>query len=151
LAGPHVLFHLIFPRAPRVSLSGSFLPPRETTALAPAPQPVRRSAASRAPLRPSSHARRRRSTPRPRRAFTALAPRPHRACAARSAPAPPVRCHAVATPLRRRSPPPAAPAHLPHTPTCVHSRPFQVHSTFDSSTHKVFKELPLRLFLRFLP
>ena len=145
-AGPacQPLFLLFSTRTTALGLSLSTTrtppPPRQCSPLltAAAAGPQRR----RLRTAPPPHARRRRTSP---------APAPRSACA-RATTAPRLRRrYAAAAPLRRRTPLPATPAHLPHTPTRVHSRPFQVLSTLDSSAHKVFEELPLRLFLRFLP
>jgi hypothetical protein len=109
LAGPHVLFLLTVPRAPRVSLTLTSLLPREPP---PVPSlrrhaPTRRRCSTRSapapPHAPSSSS----PAPRPRLARSAPTPpasRPRRACA----PAPPAPRAAASHVQRRRF---AAPPH----------------------------------------
>ena len=104
MAGPHVLFHLTVPRAPRVSLTLTSLLPREPP---PVPSlrrhaPTRRRCSTRSspapPHAPSS------SSPAPRPRLARSTPR----CAALRCPAPPAPRAAASHVQRRRF---AAPPH----------------------------------------
>jgi len=138
LAGPTVLFSLNPSAGPTRQLHTFFLSPRETAA--PAPAPVRRSAAATPapPLRRRSHS----TAPPPARAHTPLL----RCCSAAARAPTPRLCHPRAAALRRRRPLPTraaspAPICLPHS--CIQDR-FDP-STLGLSARKVFEELPLRL------
>ena len=153
LAGPPVLF----------SLNPSAGPTRQSHCCSslsrncrPAPVPVRRSAAARAPParhskpppRPSSSLRRRPRSPTLAHAALALLLRSHTRAQAASVP-----------PTRRRSPPPSAslqaPASLLHStaplllPCTSLQAKFEVPSTLCLSARQVFEELPLRPFSSF--
>ena len=153
LAGPPVLFSLNLSAGPtRQSHCCSSL----SRNCRPAPVPVRRSAAARAPParhskpppRPSSSLRHRTRSPTLAHAAPALLLRSHTRAQAASVP-----------PTRRRSPPPSAslqaPASLLHStaplllPYTSLQAKFEVPSTLCLSARQVFEELPLRLFSLF--
>ena len=141
------VFLLTLPRAPRVSFTRLFLPPRETAA--PAPAPVRRSAAA----TPASPLRcRTRAAPAPLR----QRPRTRHACARatlRRPALPAPRAAADHDPLHRRSTFPSFARALLYSSTLLVPQPgiSSILYTLCSGALKVFEELPLRFFFAFFP